>query len=185
MYRNTRPFKIKKHMKCLTNILSLMTARGRLCRLAKKVNDCITWCDSQKFWGVMLQSASPTSEWQAFCRLPMPRPAELPLLGSRPVQNSASKRKERPMEQHNARWDWTTRLQEILLDGIQSDKRNTRTRLLWSLTFMMRSFLRRSHTEAFPPGLAEARMCWTCLFHATQLMSSTGFWTEKSPTNSF
>lgn len=48
------------------------------------------------------------------------------------------------------------------------------TLLLWSLTLMMRSFLRRSHTEARPLGLAEARMCWTCRFHDRQPMSSTG-----------
>ena len=50
----------------------------------------------------------------------------------------------------------------------------TLTLLLWSLTLMMRSFLRRSQTEARPLGLAEARMCCTCRFHATQLMSSRG-----------
>lgn len=43
----------------------------------------------------------------------------------------------------------------------------------------MRSFLRRSHTEARPLGQAEARMCWTCLFHDTQLMSSRGFQTKR------
>jgi len=36
-----------------------------------------------------------------------------------------------------------------------------RTLLLWSLTLMMRSFLRRSQTAARPLGLADARMCWT------------------------
>lgn len=33
------------------------------------------------------------------------------------------------------------------------------TLLLWSLILMMGSFFLRSHTTAFPLGLAEARMC--------------------------
>ncbi len=35
----------------------------------------------------------------------------------------------------------------------------TPTLLLWSLILMMGSFFLRSHTTAFPLGLAEARMC--------------------------
>lgn len=70
------------------------------------------------------------------------------------------------------------RMWEISPCGTRAEEKS-RTRLLWSLTLMIRSFLRRSHTEAFPPGLAEARMCWTCLFHDTQLMSSTGFWNKN------
>lgn len=56
---------------------------------------------------------------------------------------------------------------------------NTQTLLLWSLILMMGSFFLRSHTTAFPLGLAEARMCWTCLFQETTLMSSTG-WEKKN-----
>lgn len=55
---------------------------------------------------------------------------------------------------------------------------NAQTLLLWSLILMMGSFFLRSHTTAFPLGLAEARMCWTCLFQDTTLMSSTG-WEKK------
>ena len=60
---------------------------------------------------------------------------------------------------------------------------NKRTLLLWSLTLMMRSFLRRSQTEARPLGLAEARMCCTWRFHATQLMSSRGYGGKCSTPN--
>ena len=49
------------------------------------------------------------------------------------------------------------------------------TLLLWSLILMMGSFFLRSHTTAFPLGLAEARMCWTCRFQDTTLMSSAGW----------
>lgn len=52
------------------------------------------------------------------------------------------------------------------------------TLLLWSLILMMGSFFLRSHTTALPLGLAEARMCWTCLFQDTTLMSSAG-WKEE------
>lgn len=44
----------------------------------------------------------------------------------------------------------------------------------------MGSFFLRSHTTAFPLGLAEARMCWTCLFQDTTLMSSTGWEKQMS-----
>ena len=39
---------------------------------------------------------------------------------------------------------------------------------------MMGSFFRKSHTTHLPPGEADARMCWTCLFQAKQLMLSGG-----------
>ncbi len=52
---------------------------------------------------------------------------------------------------------------------------NPPTLLLWSLILMMGSFFLRSHTTAFPLGLAEARMCWTCLFQDTTLTSSAGW----------
>lgn len=61
-----------------------------------------------------------------------------------------------------------------------SSCRRELTLLLWSLTLMMGSFFRRSHTVARPLGLADARMCWTCLFHAMQLMSSRGCHTHNS-----
>ena len=48
------------------------------------------------------------------------------------------------------------------------------TLLLWSLTLMIGSFFLRSHTVARPLGLADAKICWTCLFHAMQLISSGG-----------
>lgn len=54
------------------------------------------------------------------------------------------------------------------------------TLLLWSLILMMGSFFLRSHTTAFPLGLAEARMCWTCLFQDTTLMSSAGWKKEAT-----
>lgn len=52
------------------------------------------------------------------------------------------------------------------------------TLLLWSLILMIGSFFLRSHTTALPLGLAEARMCWTCLFQDTTLISSAG-WKEE------
>lgn len=55
------------------------------------------------------------------------------------------------------------------------------TLLLWSLILMMGSFFLRSQTTAFPLGLAEARMCWTCRFHETTLISSAG-WKRKEKT---
>lgn len=45
---------------------------------------------------------------------------------------------------------------------------------LWSLTLMIGSFFLKSHTTQRPQGEAEAKMCCTCLFHATQLMLSGG-----------
>lgn len=48
------------------------------------------------------------------------------------------------------------------------------TLLLWSLTLIIGSFFLRSHTVARPLGLADAKICWTCLFQAMQLISSGG-----------
>lgn len=53
------------------------------------------------------------------------------------------------------------------------------TLLLWSLILMMGSFFLKSQTTAFPLGLAEARMCCTCLFQDTTLMSSAGWNRDK------
>lgn len=53
------------------------------------------------------------------------------------------------------------------------------TLLLWSLILMMGSFFLKSQTTAFPLGLAEARMCCTCLFQDTTLMSSAGWNGDK------
>lgn len=40
---------------------------------------------------------------------------------------------------------------------------------------MIGSFFLRSHTTVRPFGEVEANICWTCLFQATPLMSSSGW----------